>query len=120
LYTGDLAKIDEDGFIYIVSRKKDMIKSGANRISPLEIENVVCGFPGVVECAAVGIPDEILGETIKLFVILNGHCATEKDILIFCKQNLASYKLPKEIKIVESLPKTASGKIKRDDLRQKR
>jgi len=116
LYTGDLAKVDEDGFLYMVSRKKDMIKSGANRISPLEIENVVCGLDGVVECAAIGMPDEILGETIKLFVTLNGKCLTEKDIIIYCKQNLAPYKLPKEIAIVESLPKTASGKVKREEL----
>jgi Acyl-CoA synthetases (AMP-forming)/AMP-acid ligases II len=118
LYTGDLAKVDADGFLYLVSRKKDMIKSGANRISPLEIENVVCGLDGVVECAAVGMPDEILGETIKLFVILNGANLTGKDIMIYCKQNLAIYKQPKEIAIVESLPKTASGKIKREELKK--
>jgi len=117
LYTGDLANVDEEGFLYLVSRKKDMIKSGANRISPLEIENVVCGLSGVVECAAVGMPDEILGESIKLFVALNGRCVTKKDIMIYCKQNLAPYKLPKDIVIVESLPKTAGGKIKREELK---
>ena len=118
LFTGDLARVDEDGFIYIVSRKKDMIKSGANRISPLEIEDVVCQIPGVVECAAVGVPDEILGEAIKLFVVMANDEVSRKDIMIFCKERLAFYKLPKEIEMVAKLPKTASGKIRRESLKE--
>lgn len=118
LYTGDLARMDDDGFIYIVSRKKDMIKCGANRISPFEIEDVALTMPGIIESAAIGIPDEVLGEAIKLYVVLNeGSQLTEKEILIFCKQNLASYKIPKQIEIRTFLPKTASGKIKREELR---
>lgn len=116
LATGDLAKMDEEGFIYIVSRKKEMIKSGANRISPLEIEEVVCQMSGVLECAAVGVNDEILGEAINLFVVNNGTGISEREIILFCKQNLASYKTPKEVKLVSSLPKTSSGKIKRAEL----
>ena len=116
LATGDLAKIDEDGFIYIVSRKKEMIKSGANRISPLEIEEVVCRMAGILECAAVGVNDEILGEAISLFVVKEGAHISEREIMLFCKQNLASYKTPKEVKLVPSLPKTSSGKIKRAEL----
>ncbi|MFA5100554.1 MAG: AMP-binding protein, partial [Candidatus Omnitrophota bacterium] len=113
LWTGDLAKVDEEGFIYMVSRKKEMIKSGANRISPLEIEDVVCRMPGVIECAAVGMPDEILGEAIKLCVVKNGVPFTENDLLLFCKKNLAAFKMPKVVEFVESLPKTSTGKIKR-------
>jgi len=116
LYTGDLARLDNDGFLYLVSRKKEMIKSGANRISPFEIEEVVCQMPGVLECAAVGIKCEILGESIKLFVVKNGTDITDKDIILFCKQNLASYKVPKEVKLVETIPKTSTGKIKRAEL----
>jgi len=116
LYTGDLARLDKDGFIYLVSRKKEMIKSGANRISPLEIEEVVCQMPGVLECAAVGIKDEILGEAIKLYVVKNGRDFTENDILRFCKINFSAYKVPKAIEFVSSLPKTDSGKIKRVEL----
>jgi acyl-CoA synthetase (AMP-forming)/AMP-acid ligase II len=116
LYTGDLARLDNDGFIYLVSRKKEMIKSGANRISPFEIEEVVCQMPGVLECAAVGIKCEILGEAIKLFVVKNGANITGRDIILFCKQNLASYKIPKEVKLVETIPKTSTGKIKRAEL----
>lgn len=117
LYTGDLARVDEDGFIYLVSRKKDIIKSGANRISPLEIEDVVCQLDGVIECAAVGVPDEIAGEAIKLFAVVQDIKITEKDIMNFCNANMAQYKIPKEIKFVSGLPKTSLGKIKRQDLR---
>ncbi len=120
LYTGDLARIDEDGFIYIVSRKKEMIKSGANRISPLEIEDTVCQLSQIVECAAVGMPDELMGEVIKLFVVKrDGRAVEARDILLHCKENLAAYKIPKEIEFVDSLPKTASGKIKRRLLAEK-
>lgn len=118
LFTGDLARVDEDGFIYIVGRNKDMINSGGNRVSPLEVEEVVCQLDGVSECAAVGMPDELLGEAIKLLVVTDELAAvTEEDIEGFCKDNLASYKVPKQIGIVSSLPKTASGKTKRAELR---
>ncbi|MCX5701481.1 MAG: AMP-binding protein [Candidatus Omnitrophica bacterium] len=116
LWTGDLARIDEDGFIYLVARKKEMIKSGANRISPFEIEEVICQMPGITECAAVGIPDEILGEAIKLFVVKNGVNITDRDIMFFCKKNFASYKIPKEIEFLPSLPKTSAGKIRKKEL----
>ena len=120
LFTGDLAQIDEDGLIDIVGRKKDIIKSRGNRISPFEIENVVCQIPGIVECAAVGIPDEILGEAIAIFVVGNGSVIEKKDIMLFCRSNLAAYKVPKEIVIVSELPKTGSGKIKKQELRKNR
>ncbi len=116
LWTGDLASRDEDGFIYLVARKKEMIKSGANRISPLEIEEVVCRMRGVVECAAVGIPDEILGEAIKLCVVKNGVLLNENELRLFCKQNLAAFKMPKVVEFMDSLPKTSTGKIKRTEL----
>ncbi len=116
LFTGDMAKTDDEGFIFIVSRKKEMIKAGANRISPYEIEDVVCRMRGVVECAAVGVPDEILGEAIKICVVKDGNPFTENDLLLFCKKNLASYKIPKIVEFRESLPKTSTGKIKRAEL----
>lgn len=116
LYTGDLARLDRDGFIYLVSRKKEMIKCGASRVSPLEIEEVVCEMPGVLECAAVGIKDDILGEAIKLYVVKNGRSCNEKDILRFCKINFSAYKVPKSIEFVACLPKTHTGKIKRMEL----
>ena len=118
LFTGDLARVDEDGFIYIVGRNKDMINSGGNRVSPLEVEEVVCQLAGVSECVAVGIPDELLGEAIKLLVVTDGLAAVTREYIEgFCKENLASFKVPKHIEIVTSLPKTASGKTKRAELR---
>ena len=121
LYTGDLARIDSDGFLFIISRKKDMIKSGANRISPLEIEEVVCQLKEVLECSAVGIPDELLGESIMLFVVLaEGSSLSKNDILLHCRQNLAVYKMPKYLEFVPSLPKTSSGKVKREELKSRK
>ncbi|MFC2061059.1 class I adenylate-forming enzyme family protein [Elusimicrobiota bacterium] len=117
LYTGDLALIDNDGYIYIKGRSKDMIKSGANRISPLEIETIISKFPGISGCAAVGIPDKILGETIKLFIVVDDEKITTEDILIYCRENMASYKVPGCIEIIDELPKTHTGKIRRRDLK---
>ncbi len=114
LHTGDLAKTDEDGYLYIVSRKSDMIKSGAHRISPKEIEEILAEFPDVVESAVIGVPDEILGENIKAIIVLkDGSKATQKDILKHCRMNLPAFKIPKVVEFRESLPKTSSGKIKK-------
>lgn len=118
LFTGDLARVDEDGFIYIVDRKKNIIKSGANRISPVEIENIVLQIPSIKECAAVGAEDELLGEAIRLYVVVADDLSIEKkDIFLYCKKNLAPYKIPKTIEFVSELPKTSSGKIKRQALK---
>jgi acyl-CoA synthetase (AMP-forming)/AMP-acid ligase II len=117
LYTGDLARVDDEGFIYLVARKKEMIKSGANRISPYEIEEVVSGLPGVLECAAVGVPDEILGETIKVCIVKNGVSISENDVFSHCKKNLAAFKMPRIIEFRESLPKTSTGKVRRAELK---
>ncbi|MBU0701848.1 hypothetical protein KKE26_11270 [bacterium] len=90
-----------------------MIKSGAFRIHPQEIEDVIIEMPGVVECAVVGMPDEIMGEIIKSFVVLRSDvCLNNKDILQYCKKNLPEYKLPRVVEFIESFPKTISGKIK--------
>ena len=108
--------MDEEGFIYLVSRKKEMLKSGANRISPFEIEDVVCRLPGVIECAAVGIPDGILGEAIKICVVKDGIDLSHNDILRYCKKNLAAFKIPKVIEFRKELPKTTTGKIRKKEL----
>jgi acyl-CoA synthetase (AMP-forming)/AMP-acid ligase II len=114
LHTGDMAKIDEEGYIFIVGRQSDMIKSGAFRIHPQEIEEIIMEIPGIAECAVVGVPDEIMGEVIKAFVVLDKNVSIEeRDILRCCKMNLPEYKMPKSVKFIEELPKTRSGKIKR-------
>lgn len=114
LHTGDLAKIDDDGFFYIVSRKSDMIKSGAHRISPKEIEEILAEHPDVVESAVIGVPDKILGESIKAVIVLKaGSSITDKDILKHCRINLPAFKVPRIVEFRENLPKTSSGKIKK-------
>jgi len=115
LHTGDLAKIDEDGYFYIVSRKSDMIKSGAHRISPKEIEEVFAEYPGLIETAVIGVPDEILGEVIIAYVVASDG-ADLKELRKHLRLNLAPFKLPKEIIEIKSLPKTPSGKIKKFQL----
>jgi acyl-CoA synthetase (AMP-forming)/AMP-acid ligase II len=114
LYTGDLAHTDNDGYLYIDGRSSDMIKSGANRISPKEIEEVIQELEEVHEVAVVGIPDDLLGEVIKAYVVPKKASELEKrTIQRHCKGNLAVYKIPKFIEFIEELPKTASGKIKK-------
>ncbi|HHJ13952.1 MAG TPA: AMP-dependent synthetase [Gammaproteobacteria bacterium] len=114
LKTGDLARQDEDGYFYIVGRSTEMIKSGAHRISPKEIEEVVLELEGVEEVAAVGIPDEILGQIIKLVVVpAPGAELARREIQAHCRRQLASYKIPKQIEFVEQIPRTASGKVRR-------
>ncbi|WAG71546.1 AMP-binding protein [Clostridium sp. CM027] len=113
LYTGDIAKVDDDGYIYIVSREKNIIKSGGIRISPKEIEAIILQITEVVECAVIGVEDDILGESIKAFVVLteDNHYMDFKYILDFCKNQLPSYKTPRYIEFLKELPKNSSGKI---------
>ena len=114
LKTGDLGYKDKDGYIFLTGRRSDMIKVGGNRISPLEIEEIVHQIDGIDEVAATGVEDELLGQVIKLTVVKNKNSAlTERQIKAYCRQNLALYKTPKFINFVDSMPKTASGKVKR-------
>lgn len=118
LHTGDLAMTDEDGYFYIVSRSSEMIKSGAHRISPKEIEEVVAEFPGVIESAVIGVPDEILGEAIVAYIVAKTEI-DQKELRKHLRANLAPFKIPREIYQVEILPKTDSGKIKKYELVEK-
>jgi long-chain acyl-CoA synthetase len=114
LYTGDIARVDDKGYLYIVSRRSDMIKSGAHRISPKEIEEVIIEMPEIHEVAVVGIEDDILGEAIRAVVVLKDGLKTEaKKVQRSCKQKLASFKVPKEVVFVGELPKTSSGKVRK-------
>ncbi|NRY63009.1 class I adenylate-forming enzyme family protein [Clostridium beijerinckii] len=119
LYTGDLATVDEDGYIYIVAREKQIIKSGGNRISPKEIENIVIQIPSVIEAAVIGVQDDILGEAVKAFVVLNDEVlkVDEKYIIEYCKDKLPSYKVPKYVVFLDGLPKNSSGKVMMGDLK---
>ncbi len=118
LHTGDLFKTDEEGFLYFVARKDDVIKSRGEKVAPKEVESVLYQLPGVVEAAVVGVPDKILGEAIKAFVVCSDdQPLTEKDIRRHCTQNLEDFMVPKYIEFRESLPKTSSGKIRASALK---
>jgi len=120
LHTGDMATIDEDGYIYVVDRKKELIISGGENISPHEIEDVLHLHPAVQECAAIGVPDEKWGEQVKAIVVLKKDSrATESELIQFCTERLARYKLPKSIDFVDALPKDPVGKIQKKILREK-
>ena len=120
LYTGDMATVDEDGYIYIVDRKKDMIISGGENIYPREVEEVLYRHPAVLEAAVIGVPDDKWGESVKAVVVLkSGASATEAEIIEHCKAGLASYKKPKSVDFVQVLPKTPSGKVLKRDLRER-
>ncbi len=119
LYTGDIAIRDEDGYIFIVDRKKDMIIAGGYNIYPREVDEVLFQHDKVQEAVCVGVADEYRGETVKAFVVLKpGQQATEEEIISFCRQKLAAYKVPKIIEFRDALPKSAIGKILRKILRQ--
>ncbi len=118
LLTGDIARMDEDGYFYIVDRKKDLIIAGGYNIYPREVDEVLYQHPKVMEAAVIGIPHEYRGETVKAFIVLRpGETATAEEITAFCKENLAAYKVPKIIEFRSELPKTAVGKILRKELR---
>ncbi len=117
LRTGDIARIDEKGYIYIEDRKKDMILVSGFNVYPNEIEDVVTGHPDIVEAAAVGIPDERSGEAVKLFVVSKSPTLTKDDIITYAREYLTGYKIPKEIEFRHELPKTNVGKILRRALR---
>jgi len=114
LRTGDLFRIDEDGFFYFVSRKDEVIKSRGEKVSPVEIENVIYHLEEVSEVRVVGIPDEILGQAIKAEIVLKeGTTLSERSVKAFCKTRLEEYKIPHLVAFVATLPKTSGGKIKR-------
>lgn len=118
-HTGDLAKIDEEGFIYIVDRKKDMIVSGGENIYPKEIEEVLFSHSSIYEAAVIGIPDEKWGESVMAVVVLKpGEHLTSEEVISFCKENLAGYKKPKFVEFVDSLPTNPSGKVVKHELRK--
>ena len=117
LHCGDYFRCDEQGFLYFVGRKDDMIKSGGERISPKEVENLISAMPGVAEAAVVAIADDVLGQAIMTYVVADTGCGlTERDVLRFCKENMAMRMVPKVVRVVESLPRTAHGKVDRKAL----
>lgn len=118
LYSGDLGRFDQDGLLYIVDRKKDMINRGGENVYPVEVEEVLYQIPEILEAAVVGVPHPIYGEVPKAFVVpKEGRTLTEEDVLTYCKTKLAKYKLPVELDFLDTLPRNASGKVLKHVLR---
>ena len=119
LHTGDMGRLDADGFLYIVERKKDLIIRGGFNIYPRDVEEVLYAHPKVAEAAVVGTPDPVMGEEVLAFVVIKpGEAATPEELIAFCQARLARFKSPREVRIVPSLPKSPIGKILRKDLRR--
>ncbi|MCJ7531731.1 MAG: long-chain fatty acid--CoA ligase [Anaerolineales bacterium] len=117
LYTGDIARMDEDGYFYIVDRKKELIKPSGYQVWPREVEEVIMEHPNVLEVGVAGIPDPYRGETVKAWVVLKpGEMLTEKEIKEWCKKSLAKFKVPSEVEFRTELPKTLVGKVLRREL----
>lgn len=119
LHTSDLARMDAEGFVYIVDRKKDMIISGGENIYPREIEEVLYRHPKIVDAAVIGVPDPVWGEAVKAFVVFKeGESMKEEEVIEYCKSHLASYKKPRSVEFVEVLPRNPSGKVLKTILRE--
>ena len=118
LFTGDIGVLDEDGFLAIVDRKKDMIVASGYNVYPNEIDDVLFAHPKILEACTIGVPDEYRGETVKSFIVVKpGETVSEADVTAFCKEKLAPYKVPKQISFTDELPKSTVGKILRKNLR---
>jgi long-chain acyl-CoA synthetase len=116
--TGDVGVVDERGYFKIVDRKKDMILVSGFNVYPNEIEAVATACPGVLECAAIGIPDANSGEAVKLFVVRKDPALTAGQIIAHCRENITGYKVPKYVEFRDALPKSPVGKILRRELRE--
>ena len=120
LYTGDMGTYDDEGFIYIMDRKKDMIISGGENIYPREVEEILYRHPAVLEATVIGVPDDYWVERVHAVVVKNEQArVTAEEIIAFCKSNMAKYKAPKSVEFVESLPRNPSGKILKRVLRDR-
>jgi long-chain acyl-CoA synthetase len=120
LRTGDVGKMDEDGWFYLVDRAKDQINAAGYKVWPREVEDVLYQHPAVREAIVVGVPDPYRGETVKAFVSLaqDGHAAPD-ELIAFCKERMAAYKYPREVEVLDELPKTPTGKLLRRELRER-
>jgi acyl-CoA synthetase (AMP-forming)/AMP-acid ligase II len=118
LHTGDIGKIDEEGFVYLLDRKKDMINRGGEKIYCLEVENVIMNYPGVLEVAIVGLPDSVLGEVVKAAVVMKpDRQGDAEELRKFCGKCLADYKVPKHVEFLEAIPRNPAGKVIKDKLK---
>ena len=118
LYTGDIGKMDEDGYLYVIDRKKDMIIASGYNIYPRDIDEVLFAHPKIAQACAIGIPDKYRGETVKAFIVLKpGQEMKTEEVIEYCKTKLAAYKVPKIVEFIDELPSSSAGKILRKELR---
>jgi long-chain acyl-CoA synthetase len=119
LYTGDIGFMDEDGYLTVVDRKKDIIIAGGFNIYPNEIDDILFCHPKIAEACTIGIPDQYRGETVKSYIVLNeGETMDAAEIEAFCRESLAPYKIPKQVEFIDELPKSSVGKILRRALKE--
>jgi acyl-coenzyme A synthetase/AMP-(fatty) acid ligase len=119
LYSGDMFRSDEEGYLYFVGRRDDLIKSRGQRVSPREIEDALYKMPQILEAAVVGVPDPLLGQAIKAFIALRaGQQVTPRQVMAHCRELLEDHMVPKDVVIMDVLPKTDTGKIKKTGLAQ--
>jgi len=120
LHTGDLGYLDVDNYLYIVDRSKDMIIRGGENVYPKEIEEILYRHPNVLQAAVIGVPDKVMGEAVKAFIVARpGHFLAEESVIEFCKENLAYYKVPKYVEFIDAFPVNAMGKILKTELRKR-
>jgi len=118
-HTGDLGRVDEDGYVYIVDRKKDLIIVGGLNVYPREVEEVLYTHPHVAEAAVIGVPDGLRGEVPKAYVVLKpGKSVTPRELTVYCLKRLANFKCPRYVEIVPSLPRTSTGKIDKKQIKE--
>jgi acyl-CoA synthetase (AMP-forming)/AMP-acid ligase II len=118
-HSGDAATLDEDGFIYIRDRIKDMVVSGGENVYPIEVESVIAEHPAVADVAVIGVPDHRWGETVKAVVVLrDGATVTEQELIEFCRPRLAGFKRPTSVDFVQTIPRNPTGKILKRELRE--
>jgi long-chain acyl-CoA synthetase len=120
MHTGDIGRLDEDGFLYILDRKKDMIKPGSENVYSPEVESMILGHPAVLEAAVIGIPDEKWGEAIRAVVVCrSGHSVGEAELIGWCRERMTHFKCPTSVVMAEALPKGGTGKIQKNVLRER-
>ena len=120
LHTGDIGRMDKEGFLTLVDRKKDMIIASGYNVYPNEIDGVPCDHPDVLEACTIGVPDAYRGETVKILVVpKQGALLSKEDLIAFCRSRLAAYKVPRQVTFIDELPKSAVGKILRRKLRER-
>ena len=119
-HTGDLGRVDDEGFITLVDRKKDMIITGGENVYPIEVEQVLCRFPGIVEVATIGVPDDKWGETVVAYAVVEeGAEVTAEALVSYARERLAHFKCPTRVEFISELPRTATGKVRKTELRQR-